>query len=500
MDNKKICAIVLLMMFVSGFFLTTRAESSAPVEYNKPYPVPLNDRWGNDLRIGDQDSIYDVELDIHRQSGNLFAVLLHPSPTSYSPYCRVYFSSNSGNNWSLGNSFVGTTTIKAMSATVLKNHLYVAFTYGPYSVRMRRYRFSNGQVDTFSNGQISITIFSTTPPDSIKEIALVSDQDFLNMYMNLFAITQNGSLRYFYSDTAGVNWYGVSNSVTGAIRGLDACTNEGFANYYALTTHINNGDSIQIDGFDYAGNRTLLRKLWAGPNSSFTSVGAYHDTIIAVYERSGYAVAYYIRCAVSYQGGTNWVIYNLTDTNKVAHLPDVTARDNGGQGVVYAYGASADKRIYYKWRPYYGSWSDSVQIGDYRPSAGVKPAIEYLGNNRYGCVYVSYSPIYGGAYFDRSDWTGIAEEIANERFNSITISPNPSNGAIKISFSMIKSGNVKISLYDLSGRYVESIIDKSESSGKHSVNLKMDAFPSGIYFVKVELPEGTFTRPINLIR
>lgn len=507
MNNKKICAMISPMVFLLGFFIIVHAEgvrieqSTEPIEYNEPIPMPDDYRWGNDVQITSEDSIYEVELDIHRQTGNLFAVVLYPSSSSSSPHCAVYFSSNGGSSWSLGNSSVGTTFIKSMSATVLGNHLYVALTYGNYDVYLRRYRVTSGQVDSFSNGNYAITVFTTTPPDTIKEVALVSDQDFFDDYMNLFAITSTGKLRYFWSDTAGINWTeSPATGVTNAKCGLDACTNEGYSQYYAFATYVSTDNHIQIDGFDYYGNRTGLVAPIGGPNSRFTSVGAYHDTVITVYEMSGSAVAYYIRYASSFNGGATWFLYNLTDTTTASCLPDVAARDNGGQGIAYAYGTSSNRRFRYTWRDYYGSWSTPVQFGDYQPPNNVKPAIEYLGNNRYGCVYVSYSPIYGAAYFDRSDWTGISEERNNAKINKMTISPNPSNGAINISYSNDKPGKVRISLYDASGRLVDDLINEIKPAGKHFLNLNNKKLPSGIYFIQFETLEETMTSTMTIIR
>ncbi|MEO0094998.1 MAG: T9SS type A sorting domain-containing protein [candidate division WOR-3 bacterium] len=501
MNNKKICAIMFSIMFLSGFFAIARAESNEPTEYDQPHPVPLDDRWGNDVRIGNVDSIYEVELDIHRQTGHLFSLLLFSSGVATHSY--VLFSSDGGLNWTYSDAIGGNYHINSVTGAVLKNHFYFAYTFGSDNrlIRLRRYRASDGANENFNNGQEVINILDNTPGDSIREIVLVSDQDFLNRYMNLFAITKNGSLRYFYSDTAGVNWYEVSTGVTNASRGLDACTNEGYSNYYAFASYIKNNDYLQIDGFDYYGNRTGLSTIFAGPNSRFTSIGAYHDTAITVYERSGYAVAYYIQYGASYNGGNTWFYYNLTDTTTAACCPDVAARDNGGEGIAYAYGTSGSRRFRYTWRDYHGSWSTPVQFGDYQPPNNIKPAIEYLGNGVYGCIYVSYSPIYGAAYFDRNDWTGIAEnETYSAKSDKIKISPNPSNGITNIYFSIKKTGNVKLSLYDISGRMVRNIINEIKLSGSHIINLNEKELPGGIYLVKMETPEGTFAKTITIIK
>ncbi|MEO0161258.1 MAG: T9SS type A sorting domain-containing protein [candidate division WOR-3 bacterium] len=499
MNNKKICTII----FLSGFFVTARAESNEPTEYDQPHPVPLEDRWGNDVRIGDIDSLCCVSLDIHRPTSHIMAACYYYFSNQTS--INMYFSTNRGASWIYkANPFVanGILPNPKLSLTTTGNHYYLAAnSWTPHVVRFFRFRVSDGAQVNFNNGAQYIDLVVTNPVDTIKEIALVSDHDFDDQYQNLFAITKNGSLKYFYSDTAGVNWYEISTGVTNASRGLDACTNEGYSNYYAFASYIKNNDYLQIDGFDYYGNRTGLSTIFAGPNSRFTSIGAYHDTAITVYERSGYAVAYYIQYGASYNGGNTWFYYNLTDTTTAACCPDVAARDNGGEGIAYAYGTSGSRRFRYTWCDYYGSWTTPVQFGDYQPPNNIKPAIEYLGNDIYGCIYVSYSPIYGAAYFDRNDWAGIAEnEIYSAKSDKIKISPNPSNGITNISFSIKKTGNVKLSLYDISGRLVRTIVNERKHAGAHAITLNGKELADGIYLVKMETPEGTLTKTIAIIQ
>uniref|UniRef100_A0A7V0Z3R6 T9SS type A sorting domain-containing protein n=1 Tax=candidate division WOR-3 bacterium TaxID=2052148 RepID=A0A7V0Z3R6_UNCW3 len=437
MNNKKIFAMTISVMLLLGFFYSARADQ----------------RWGNDVRIGNKDSIFCVSYDIHRATGNIFAALVYHSGDTTLGY--GYFSSNGGTSWSsIGSIFDGIfiQDLRA-SVSVVANHFYVAHTFGAgrQLVLIRRFRTSNGQQENFNNGAQYIDIFSTNPGDSIKEIALVSDQDFDNAYLNLFAITTNGSLRYFYSDTAGINWYEASTGVTNARRGLDACTNEGYSNYSAFASYVKNNDYLQIDGIDWYGNLTHITTSFVGPNSRFISIGAYKDTVITVYEMSGTAVAYYCKYLTSYNGGSNWVwgIPGNEDTTYVSSCPDVAARDNGGQGIIYAYNSGSNRRFRYTWRDYYGAWSTPVQFGDYQPRNDVKPAIEYLGNGVYGSMHISYYPIYGAVYYDRSDWTGIEEANFHSIENGVLkISPNPSAGIINLIYTIMKSGNVKISLYD----------------------------------------------------
>ncbi|MEO0095005.1 MAG: T9SS type A sorting domain-containing protein [candidate division WOR-3 bacterium] len=81
-----------------------------------------------------------------------------------------------------------------------------------------------------------------------------------------------------------------------------------------------------------------------------------------------------------------------------------------------------------------------------------------------------------------------------------SLSPNPSNGSAKLSYTTKNPGIVKISLYDASGRLVDNITNDSKSAGTYTLNLNNQGLPNGIYFVRVKTPEGTATKTMTIVR
>lgn len=63
--------------------------------------------------------------------------------------------------------------------------------------------------------------------------------------------------------------------------------------------------------------------------------------------------------------------------------------------------------------------------------------------------------------------------------------PNPFNPQTNINFDIIKTGNVKIIMYDLLGREVKTILNMELLPGKYSVDLMADNFASGLYFYRI---------------
>jgi endo-1,4-beta-xylanase len=62
--------------------------------------------------------------------------------------------------------------------------------------------------------------------------------------------------------------------------------------------------------------------------------------------------------------------------------------------------------------------------------------------------------------------------------------PNPFNPVTKINYSIAKRVHVKIEVYDIIGRLVDTIVNKKQSPGKYTVTFNGEKFASGIYFYR----------------
>jgi len=68
--------------------------------------------------------------------------------------------------------------------------------------------------------------------------------------------------------------------------------------------------------------------------------------------------------------------------------------------------------------------------------------------------------------------------------------PNPFNPSTTFSYTLPKAMPVKISVIDVDGRMVQSLVDELMPQGFHSVNWHAGNYSSGIYYFKLETPEG----------
>jgi hypothetical protein len=91
-------------------------------------------------------------------------------------------------------------------------------------------------------------LFTTTTPDSLKEVALTSNQDQLDNRLYYLSLTTLGNLRYLWSDTAAVNWTEVLTGISNADRGLDATCNESGADYFLYSSYIDKSNTLRVRG------------------------------------------------------------------------------------------------------------------------------------------------------------------------------------------------------------------------------------------------------------
>ena len=69
---------------------------------------------------------------------------------------------------------------------------------------------------------------------------------------------------------------------------------------------------------------------------------------------------------------------------------------------------------------------------------------------------------------------------------SMIVFPNPFNNRSIIEFSLERAGQVKLSVYDLTGRIVAILADRYMSSGSHEIRFEASLLPSGVYFARLE--------------
>lgn len=78
--------------------------------------------------------------------------------------------------------------------------------------------------------------------------------------------------------------------------------------------------------------------------------------------------------------------------------------------------------------------------------------------------------------------------------------PNPFNPETKIRFSIPKSGNIKIIIYNLQGKEIEILLNKKLDIGDYETSWNGSKYPSGVYFYRLEAGNFVDTKKMILIK
>ena len=79
------------------------------------------------------------------------------------------------------------------------------------------------------------------------------------------------------------------------------------------------------------------------------------------------------------------------------------------------------------------------------------------------------------------------EKLNNLDFRLFQNYPNPFNPETKIEFSLTEAGKIKLSIYDVLGNKITTLINKYLTSGLHSINFNASNLSSGVYFYRIEV-------------
>ena len=78
--------------------------------------------------------------------------------------------------------------------------------------------------------------------------------------------------------------------------------------------------------------------------------------------------------------------------------------------------------------------------------------------------------------------------------------PNPFNPSTKISYTIMKPGMVKLTVFNAIGQMVKSYANNYAEAGTYSVDFNAHDLPSGLYFFKMEAGNYTATRKMLLVK
>jgi hypothetical protein len=87
-----------------------------------------------------------------------------------------------------------------------------------------------------------------------------------------------------------------------------------------------------------------------------------------------------------------------------------------------------------------------------------------------------------------------------------SVAPNPLNPSGMLSFNTVKPGRVRVTMFDLQGRLVRTLTEMPVlPAGEHAVRIdgrgeRGEVLPSGVYFYRVDSPDGAVTGHFAILK
>jgi hypothetical protein len=274
---------------------------------------------------------------------------------------------------------------------------------------------------------------------------------------------------------------------------------------YATVKYYPNGDTAWVRRYSGPGNSGDLANALTLDNSGNVYVTGYSEGSTTDFDYA--TIKYYSN------GDTAWV-RRYNGPGNGGDVANAVAVDDSGNVYVTGFSEGSGYNIDYATIKY-SSNGDAVWTSRYNGPGNSGDmafdiAIDDSGNvcvtgNSEGSVYnADYATIkYVQSSSDVKD-----ETCERERPSELALSqnyPNPFNSSTKIEFTLAKSGFVNMTIYNLLGRRVRTLVSEQVSSGYKSVfwdakNEEGEEVTSGIYFYKIQAGDLTQVRKMVLLK
>ncbi|MGB9722202.1 MAG: T9SS type A sorting domain-containing protein [bacterium] len=487
--------------------------------YNPVIPKPRNEhsqvfdgpRWGTDILIADKEVGEGQDFDEDEVTNDIYVAFDTYHSTNDS--LLVYKSTDGGDTWSLfnigtnGDGYIGNPKVRVVrDASGQSWVVFIGLWYEPTGARQlwsRRVR-TDGTGATFEQIAGDSVVFADIDGDvgtSAWCYCTYVDRigsNYYQMYTSRNALAGSGwqNTTNIFNDPQVFPYPAIAAGAGGNVT------------VAFIDDRITTNQEVRIKrSTDYGA--TWLGSEQVSNNSgaallSYTDIGYSHGStqtgwIFVTFAWTGdHNVGYYY----STNSGVNWtygdIMYPYTGDQNVSA---VRCRKATGS-ITAAYNCDPGDSTMFTWTSVGDptGFDNGVKINDYGATGLWPPTAGWI-NRGGGFSAIIYSRI--GTYRPYFDWlgnTGTTEGNEQEPSSLLSLSPNPSNGATKLSFMVKSAGNVKISLYDASGRLVNNIINGAKSAGTYTLTLNNQKLPNGIYFVRIEKPEGTATKTMTIVR
>ncbi len=128
-----------------------------------------------------------------------------------------------------------------------------------------------------------------------------------------------------------------------------------------------------------------------------------------------------------------------------------------------------------------------------------QPCVGVVSNGSYQIMSGIGHDIYGVLWtdvLDNYDWGSTLPPSFSLSQNY----PNPFNPTTTIAFTLPRQSSVRMTLYNILGQKVATLVDGELSAGKHEVTLNGDGLSSGVYYYRIEAEDFVKTKKLVLLK
>ena len=98
-------------------------------------------------------------------------------------------------------------------------------------------------------------------------------------------------------------------------------------------------------------------------------------------------------------------------------------------------------------------------------------------------------------------FAGIDPIADTKTTTDLRVSPNPAKDQVKIEYNVNASADVDISVYDLTGKKVKTLLNNKQDKGDYElpISLTAEGFNKGIYFIKLTINNNSIVKKLVVI-
>ncbi|MBK6610247.1 MAG: T9SS type A sorting domain-containing protein [Sphingobacteriales bacterium] len=86
----------------------------------------------------------------------------------------------------------------------------------------------------------------------------------------------------------------------------------------------------------------------------------------------------------------------------------------------------------------------------------------------------------------------------NSNASTLSVFPNPSGNFAEVKFSLTKTSDIALELFNIEGKFIQTIYSGKLDAGENKIKINLDAVSSGMYLVKFS--DGTANQFINFVK